>query len=725
MAIFNFSDKKEEFDNIYGSKNSIKAIVPVNLEINKICTIKTKKNEKNEEYYKWQFIYSLISSGMYTKDFIGTEICLPKGNKNSAPIKFDAAIFKDSDWFKHYKKFHEENDQNELDWIRKNILVVIEFKNENSKNIEIVYNQQLKPAIKEIEQDYALGILYDTEKLYIFRKNNEKVLRYNETLNKKGIESTTKDLSLELPDAYNTLPNFEQILRKIEYRPVDRSNRTVDELDIISGAATTQLKDSVASILKVMAAHSLDNERGYEILIQILALKIFDEKRSYESIKEKEKTTLEFYEKEIEEKKIDLYFYINDIERNFMKLSDQDIQNFINRMRTLYRDASDKYKYILKENDQETISWSKESHIHVISEIVRQFQDYSFILSEQNDLYQLVFYQFASAFSKAEKGQFVTPLPIIDFIVNIVNPKRNETIIDPTVGIADFLAKAYKYAGSKLNDENLYGMDNDEQMITLAQLNMLLNGDGNSHLEWVSDKGSILYKFNSRGKIVDLDNNLHKEGNWDNWVDDTKLKKFNIVLTNPPFGDGRKYEIKTDFDRKVIENYELWKIARDGNAIDLGLIFLENAYRILDENGRMGIILSNSLASVDKWNTARKWLLENMRVVALFDLPSNVFADTGVNTTIIIAYKPKKERMNELINSNYDVFIKDIKKVGYEVKTSKRIKYFEKIYKLDSDYNMVVDRFGKPIIDEEFSETEKEFKEWCNTQEKELKDLFL
>ena len=169
----------------------------------------------------------------------------------------------------------------------------------------------------------------------------------------------------------------------------------------------------------------------------------------------------------------------------------------------------------------------------------------------------------------------------------------------------------------------------------------------------------------------------------------------------------------------------LWKIARDGNAIDLGLIFLENAYRILDENGRMGIILSNSLASVDKWNTARKWLLENMRVVALFDLPSNVFADTGVNTTIIIAYKPKKERMNELINSNYDVFIKDIKKVGYEVKTSKRIKYFEKIYKLDSDYNMVVDRFGKPIIDEEFSETEKEFKEWCNTQEKELKDLFL
>lgn len=725
MEKYNFSDKKEEFDEKYCNKNEVIAIVPVNLEINKKCIIKTKRNEINEEYYKWQFIYALINSGMYNKDFIGVEICLPKGNKNSAPIKFDAVIFRSPEWFKHYKRFHEKNIQEELDWIRKNILVVIEFKNEFSKNIEVVYNQQLKPAIKEIEQSYALGILYDTEKLYIFRKQNEKVLRFNETFNRKADESTTKDLSLELPDAYSALPNFEQIIRKIEYQSVDRSNRTVNELDIISGAATTQLKDSVASILKVMAAHSLDNERGYEILIQILALKIFDEKRSYENIKENERRKLEFYEKEVEENKIDLCFYINDIERNFMKLSDHDIQNFINRMRKLYNDASDKYKYILKENDQETISWKKESHIHVISEIVRQFQDYSFILSEQNDLYQLVFYQFASAFSKAEKGQFVTPLPIIDFIVNIVNPKRNETIIDPTVGIADFLAKAYKYSGSKLNDENLYGMDNDEQMITLAQLNMLLNGDGNSHLEWVSDKGSILYKFNSRGNIVGLDNELHANGNWDNWADDTKLKKFNIVLTNPPFGDGRKYEINNSFDRKVIENYELWNIARDGNSIDLGLIFLENAYRVLSENGRLGIILSNSLASVDKWSLAREWLIKNMRVVALFDLPSNIFADTGVNTTIIIAYKPKKERLEELLNNNYDIFIKDIKKVGYEVKTSKRIKFFEKKYKLDDDYKMIVDRMGKPVVDEEFTEVEKKFKEWCNTQENDLKQLFL
>ena len=720
-----FSLKKEEFDELYGNKSEFEAIVPVNLTINKSCKIKSVENKKNEEYYKWQFIYALINSGMYNKDYIGTEVCLPKGNKNSSPIKFDAAIFKDSNWFKHYQKYHEDKDQNELDWLRQNLIVVIEFKNEKAKNIEIVFNQQLKPAIKEIESGYAIGILYDTEKLYIFRKLNDKIIRFNETLNLKGENSKTSELSLNIPDAYNSIPNFCQVLKKLNYNPIDRSNRTVDDLEIISGASTTQLKDSVASILKVMAAQSLDNERGYEILIQILALKIFDEKRSSTSLLEKEITNLKFYANEIESSKIDLLFYINDNERNYVKLSDQDIRNFIDRMRRLYEEASSKYKYILKENDEETISWSKESHIQLIGEIVKQFQDYSFIRSEQTDLYQLVFYQFASAFSKAEKGQFITPLPIIDFMVNIINPKRNETVIDPTAGIADFLAKAYRYTGATLNDENLYGMDNDEQMITLAQLNMLLNGDGNSNLKWVSDKGSILSKFNSRGERMDLDVNVHKNGKWDERVSSAKLKKFDIVLTNPPFGDGRKYEVKTTKDKEVIELYELWNIAKDSNSIDLGLVFLENAYHILKENGRMGIILSNSLASVDKWNKAREWLMNKMRIVALFDLPSNTFADTGVNTTVIIAYKPSEDRLKDLIDRNYNVFIKDIKKIGYEVKTSKRVKYFEKKYKLDDNYSMMVDREGNPIIDEEFTDIAKEFKEWCNSQEKELKELFL
>ncbi len=721
-----FSTLKEQFDKEYGNKDVYIANVPVNLTLNKECKIKSKNGDRNEEYYKWQFVYSIISSGLYNKEFIGVEVCLPKGNKNSAPIKFDAAVFKSNTWFEHYKNFHQTNSQDELDWLRNNIICVIEFKNENCKNVEVVYNQQLKPGIKEVDSAYAIGMLYDTEKLYIFRKKKDKIVRFDETLNKKGDDSGIKELSLDIPDAYSKIPSFNQIIKNIEYTPTDRSNRTVYDLDIITGAATNQLKDSVAAILKVMESQSMINERGYEILIQILALKIFDEKRSQEMyVDASDNKKLDFYAQEYELQKMDLLFYINDKERDFIKLSDEDIQEFIARMRKLYNQASAKYHYILKENDEETIAWGKESHIHIISEIVKQFQDFSFILSSQTDLYQLVFYQFASEFSKAKNGQFVTPIPVIDFLVNIVNPKRSETIIDPTVGIADFLALSYKHSGGKLNDDNLYGVDNDDQMIMLAQLNMLLNGDGNSNLKYKPDKGSITWKFDSRNELVELDPTLHKNGNWDNWGKQKQLKKFDVVLTNPPFGEGRKYEAKTASDKKIIEMYELWDIARDSNSIDLGLVFLENAYRILDENGRMGIILSNSLASVDKWAKAREWLMKKMRIVALFDLPSNIFADTGVNTTILVAYKPKQERLNTLIEQNYNVFIKDIKKVGYEVKTSNRVKYFDKQYKLDDDFSIKVDREGNPIIDEEFTDTLKEFQDWCLTQEKELQDIFL
>lgn len=721
-----FSIEKENFDKEYNKKDTFVAIVPVNLTLGKKCIIKGKNNERNEEYYKWQFISSLINSGLYSKDFIGVEVCLPKGNKNSAPIKFDAAIFRDSNWFEHYKKFHENNDQNELEWIRKNIICVIEFKNEFAKNVEVVYNQQLRPAIKEIESYYGIGMLYDTEKLYLFKKNNDKITRLDDSLNKKGEESGIKELSLNIPDAYIKIPNYDQVTNKIGYHVIDRGNRNVYDLDIITGATSTQLKDNVSEILKVMDKQSMMNERGYEILIQILALKIYDEKRSQELyIDEQENRKLDFYAEDYELKKMDLLFYINDYEKDFISLSDEDIKAFIDRMRKLYNEASEKYHYILKENDEETISWSKESHIQIISEIVKQFQDYSFILSSQTDLYQLVFYQFASEFSKAKNGQFVTPIPVIKFLVDIVNPKRTETVIDPTVGIGDFLALAYKHAGGKLNDENLYGLDNDEQMIMLAQLNMLLNGDGNSKLSYKPDKGSIVWKFDSRGELVELNHSLHKNGNWDNWDKQKRLKKFDIVLTNPPFGDGRRYEVKTENDKLAIENYELWNIARDSNSIDMGLIFLENAYRILKENGRMGIILSNSLASVEKWSKAREWLMKKMRIVALFDLPSNVFADTGVNTTIIVAYKPSEEKLHKLIEEDYSVFVKDVKKIGYTVKTANRVKYFDKNYKLDDDFNIIVDNEGNPVIDEEFSDIVKEFSDWALKQEKDLQDIFL
>ena len=713
--IKSFSQVKLDFDKKYSTTIEFDIFLPEHLTVTKKTTLKKKDGSNNEQYYKWQFFYSLVYSGMYSKDYIGTEVHFPKGNKNSAPIKFDGAIFDDIDWFEHYKAYHTNKNQEALDWLRKHIIAVIEIKKENSKDVETVWNQQLKPALKESENDFCLGVLYDTERLYLFKKQGGKFLRLNEGYNTKKEESQTKDLQLHLTDSYHTLPTHEQLKQKVLKPKIDRSNRTVDDLEIISGVSSAQLTDGISSILRTMDRVSLINQRGYEILIQMIALKIFDEKKN--------EWKLKYYDTDEEYEDIrKLQFYIEPNERDYRTLNDKNVLSFTERIAELREQAETTYKEILS---QSIMDLREEAQVRVISSVVNSLQDFSFTKSSKSDLWQIVFYQFANAFTKTQKAQFLTPIPLIEFIVDIVNPKDGETVIDPTSGSGDFLSVSYVKSDSEMNDKNIYGVDNDNQMVRLAQLNMLLNGDGRSTLKFQSGTGSISHKFNTDNELYSLLPEIHKSGNWEKTNDYTKLKKFDIVLTNPPFGEDRAFEPKDAKEKELIECYELWNLY-GGRKIDLGIVFLENAYRILKENGRMGIVLSNSIASIDTHKKTRKWLMEKMRIVAIFDLPANVFGETGVNTTVIVAYKPNEKDLAKLRKSNYEIFSKNIQKVGYEVKTSKRVKFFSPIYKMDyNTFNIEIDGEGIALIDEEFTETVLSFKQWCLGQEKQLQDMFI
>jgi type I restriction enzyme M protein len=282
-------------------------------------------------------------------------------------------------------------------------------------------------------------------------------------------------------------------------------------------------------------------------------------------------------------------------------------------------------------------------------------------------------------------------------------------------------------------------MDIDEQMVMLATLNMLLNGDGNAKIKAQAGYGSLLSKFDHKGEVLELIPNMNQKGNWDNRPDDNQLKKFDVVLTNPPFGEDRAFVPKDDKDLEMIQCYELWhlysnkgeestkkKTEKQASKIDLGVVFLENAYHILKENGRMGIVISNSIASIDSHKIARKWLMDKMRIVAIFDLPANVFAETGVNTSIIVAYKPNEKELIKLKAQNYEVFFKGIEKVGYEVKTAKRVKFFSPNYKINyENFEIEIDKDGRALLDEEFTNTISDFKTWCLKQEKSLQDIFI
>lgn len=698
MAI-TFENEKILFDDKYRTAKEIDCFLPVHLTIGgKENDLYKKDGSHNEQYYKWQFLYCFVSAGLCSKDFIGVEVSFPKGNKNSASIKLDAAIFDNKDWFEHYSALHTKKDDSkwdELNWLKEHLICGIEFKKEGSKDIKGVFNSQLKAYMNESSKETVFGILYDEGRLYLFKGIGKQYLRLSDEFN---IENKGKiDATYDVPDPYVNLLSFDGMLKynSIASQLTDYSGRHLIDLGIISKTDSRKLNDALYQILHTMDKCGLVNQKGYNILIQLLALKIYDEKHNDG----------------------DLKFYINPDEMNYTALTDDGIQDFLNRLEKLREDAKTAYIKILSEN---YFNNANANQVKVAIQIVKQFQNYSFTHSERNNLYQLVFYKFASQFSKADNAQFITPLQIIDFIVDIVNPKHNESIIDPTVGIADFLSVSYVKSDGKLDDTNVYGMDIDEDMVKLATLNMLLNGDGNATIEAKSDGlGSILSKFGDDGKILELvpktESRPHNyNGNWDKRVDGKKLKKFDIVLTNPPFGEARSW-IPADSEKGIAECYELWNRYKQ-TKIDMGVIFLENAVRVLKENGRMAIVLSNSIASIDAHSEARKWLCENMRIVAIVDLPPNIFAEAGVSPTIIFAYKPPKKELEKLLKSNYQVFSREIKKVGYEVKTKNKVKYFETQYKINSvTFEKEINTDGTAMLDEEFTETVKKFKVWCNT----------
>ena len=709
-----FSEKKIEFDNGLGKNSFIStSLVPVDGKYISNVKIKNKNGEKLEEYYKWQFVYSIINSSMYNKDYIGVEIRFPKGNKSSAPLIIDCVIFDSVEWVDKYNDYWKNKNIENIDWLNEHIIAVIEFK-KRDKEIEKVYNGQIKSAMKQKEpsMDYVLGVYYDTERMYLFHRRNGLYLRYDENKNVKGDKSKTSDLSLQLFDPYTYLPNFDELTsNKNKAVGVDRSDRTINDLDTITSRLTTSLQDALSDVLRSLDKVGLVSQRGYEILIQTFALKIYDEKHNKKHPTDK------------------LKFYITDEESKFNSLRDEGIQNFINRLKNIWEDAEGEYSKILGE---QLIDWREISQIRVIVAICKAFQDFSFVRSSKSDIYQMIFYNFANAFKRDESAQFLTPLPIIDFLVKIVNPRKDDTVLDPCCGIGDFLSLSYVNALDKpdewkLSDANVYGVDIDPNMIKLATLNMLLNGDGEAKLFYKPDMGSILWKIamGNPPELVELEFDKQKNGEWNNWSDKTKLMQFDVVLTNPPFGEDRAFRPANDHEKKVIETYELWNIL-GSDSIDKGIIFLENAYRMLKVGGRMGIVLSNSISTIKKYEKVREWLMKKMRIVAVFDLPPNVFAETGVNTSIIVAYKPEKNRLEKIIESNYSIFAKDIKYVGYEKRTSKRNVVFNPTYKIDyTSFEIEKDADGNMVLDEEFSDIIEEFRVWCLGQEEEINHLFL
>ena len=103
------------------------------------------------------------------------------------------------------------------------------------------------------------------------------------------------------------------------------------------------------------------------------------------------------------------------------------------------------------------------------------------------------------------------------------------------------------------------------------------------------------------------------------------------------------------------------------------------------------------------------------------------FFDSGINAGILIAYKPTEKKLKELQDLDYEIFSKSINNVGYTIKKINRVPLKVNNAKRDSNnnYKVMVGSDGDALLEEDFTDTLKSFKTWAESQETDLKKLFL
>ncbi len=240
--------------------------------------------------------------------------------------------------------------------------------------------------------------------------------------------------------------------------------------------------------------------------------------------------------------------------------------------------------------------------------------------------------------SQGDAGQFRTPRHIIDFIVEVVDPKKNETILDPACGTAGFLISAYKHI-LKQNKEkaltpdeklklmnNLAGYDISPDMVKLALVNMYLHGF-------------------PEPKIHEYDS-LTSEKRWD--------ETFDVILANPPFMS----------PSGGIVPHKKFSIQSSRAEV----LFVDYIAEHLKIGGRAGIIIPEGIIfqSNNAYKNLRKNLVENWGLFAVVSLPSGVFQPyAGVKTSILFLDKEFSKHTEKI------VFI-TVENDGFELGTQRK-----------------------------------------------------
>jgi type I restriction enzyme M protein len=280
---------------------------------------------------------------------------------------------------------------------------------------------------------------------------------------------------------------------------------------------------------------------------------------------------------------------------------------------------------------------------------------------------------------KGGQGQFFTPRNVVKMVIDMVDPKADEKIIDPACGSGGFLVEALRHVWIKVEEKgeelgwpeneietekqkvaikNFRGIDKDNFLSKVAKAYMAIMGDG-------------------RGGVF-CENSLDDFRNWKPLTQENIQKSsFDVVVTNPPFG--KKLAIDSE---ELLSQFDLgfaWKFTEGKFEKDTLLdkqppqiLFIERCFDLLRPNGRLGIVLLESIFGMPKYRYVVDFIRRNAEINAIVTMPEDLFQPhTHAKCCVLVCTKKKP-------SNNYPIFMCDVKWCGHDSRGNPTFKYNEK-----------------------------------------------
>jgi len=361
-------------------------------------------------------------------------------------------------------------------------------------------------------------------------------------------------------------------------------------------------------------------------------------------------------------------------------------------------------------------------------QIVKELEIYN-LTSTSADVKGIAFEKFLGRTFRGELGQFFTPRVIVDFIVDLLEPKENELICDPCAGSGGFLIKTFESIKQEIDrkfieikkakQEELFGKNleniedeglqkqyeefvketNEEQEKKIVKLSRksIYGTDANPRMARVSKMNMIMHGDGHNG-IHHNDGLLNVNGIFRN--------RFDMIVTNPPFGTNldKKYPTVEEDDKytnekmisKYIQEYgdvyvdemkqvtdnidkpirSLFEVGKTSGATEV--LFIERCLDLLTSGGRMGIVLPEGVLNSSNLASAREYFESRAKILLIVSLPQDIFISSGatVKTSLVFFKKFTDEE-----KAQYE-------KIKEEVTISKEAQYFDVINPIEEQLKL-------------------------------------